>query len=299
MKRALLVALLVTAPVAATESDASCAGEHEGARLKRRGLGEAGKAVRIGLVADAKEPLTATLGNLERFAGVFHREKVVAVLLLGGLGSTEEEIARVITALKAAQAPLFALPGDREPEAAFHAGVLRARKAGLDVTDLSQARAVAGDGLGLFSLPGERSAHYLAPGGCGYGAADVGRLAELDGWLAADAERPVLLIAHSAPRGSGPLALDWAVAGANDGDPELAKLLPALKARVGAFAGGADSRLTDGQAPVAEGTWSERLYVNVGAADAVPHELAGGGMGRGQAMLLELHDGKARAKVVR
>lgn len=280
----------------------SCGAIHDGAKVTRHGLGEPGRAIRIGLVADPIEALPATLGNLERFAQVFQKDRVSAVVALGGLGSTEEEIAKVLLALKGAGAPVFALPGDRAPEPAFHAGVARARKAGLDVTDLAKARAVAGDGLAILSLPGYRFTHYLAAGeaGCRYDAADVRALAALDGWLASRPERPILFVAHAPPRGNGPDALDWALGGANVGDPDLAKVLPSLHAKVAAFAhvDEAGGRSSDGKAPLAAGAWAARLWVNVGAADSVPHEMLPGGLGHGQAMLVEIAGGRARAQVI-
>lgn len=258
--------------------------------LKKKGLGEAGKAVRLGLVALSREPLPSTIGNLERFAGVFHREKVAAVIALGGLGTTEEEIGRSLVALKGAQAPVLALPGAREPEAAFHAGVKKAQKAGLDVVDLAEHRAVAGDGVGIAALPGGAWSYYLGQGAMKAAPAE---LSAADAAIS-DEKRPSLLVAHTPPRAGGPTGVGWAPGGADDGSAELGKALPSLSAKVGAFAAaaGADSRAFDGHARVDEGQWAERLYVAVGAADAMaPHH--------GQAVLLELADGKARAKVIR
>lgn len=248
----------------------------DAAKLERKGLGEAGRAVRVGLVADAKEPLAATVGNLERFAGVFHREHVAAVLVLGDFGASEDEIAKGLIALKAAQAPIAVLPGERERDDGFAKALERAHKAGLDVIDLRAARAVAADGLALLSVPA----------GC-----DADGLGPLDAWLG-EKGKPIVLVAHVPPRGAGVDAIDWAVAG-NDGDRALAKRLPQLHAHVGAFAhiDEAGGRISDGAQPVAEGAWAEKLWVNVGAADAA--------RGHGQAMLLELADGKARARVIK
>lgn len=327
MKRALALALLLVGcrseahePALAARTQAtktkpvqkekaapwSCGAVHEGARLSRPALGQkkrADGAIAIGLIADTREAKPETLGNLARFSGVFRSEQVAAVVALGGLESTEQGIAEVLLALKGAGAPVFALPGDREPEKAFHAGVERARQAGLDVTDLALARAIAGSGLAILSLPGYRWPHYLTAGdfGCSYKAADVAALAGLDAWLAADRTRPILLVAYAPPRGDGPGALDWALGGANVGDSDLARLLPSLHVRVGAFAhvDEAGGRQDDGKAPVPDRAWSERLYVNVGAADAVPHELWPSGLSRGQAMVVEIKDGKARGKVIR
>ena len=280
----------------------SCGATGDAARVLRKGLGVAGQAVKIGIVGDASEALPATLANLERFAGVFRREKVAAIVFVGGLGSTEEEIAKILSALKPADVPVFALPGESEPMTAMKGAIARAKKAGVEVVDLSEKRAIRGEGLAILSLPGYRDGYYVATGGCRYRAPEVAALKDLAAWLASgDGEPPLLIVAHAPPRGSGPLALDWALGGANVGDPELAKILPSLKARVGAFghvveAGG---RGWDGQAPLAEGAWAEQLYVNAGAADAVPHELSKGGAAHGQAVLVEIADGKARFRVMR
>ncbi|HUS63509.1 MAG TPA: hypothetical protein VMZ28_03160 [Kofleriaceae bacterium] len=274
-------------PGGAVKSEERCAEVREGAQVTRPGLGAAGKAVRLGLVADARDASPATLGNLERLAGVFHKERVAAVIALGGLGATEDEIARVLQALKGAQVPLLALPGDREPEAAWTAALARVKKAGVDVVDLAKVRAISSEGIGIVSLPGRPGAHYAA--GCRYRAADVEALKALDAGLV-DAARPVVLVAHTPPRGHGPDAIDWAAGGANDGDLALAKLLGGLSARVGAFGclPAAGGRAVDDGKPVAEGAWSERLYVGVGAV-----------AGRGNGAILELADGKARWKTVK
>lgn len=297
------------APAPKPQAPWSCGAVHEGAKVTRPELAKealaSGAPIVIGVVADTREALPATLGNLERFAGVFRKRHVALVVALGGLESTESGIASVLEALKGAGAPVFALPGDREPEAVFHAGVARAKREGLDVTDLANVRAVAGAGLALLSLPGYRWPHYLTAGdlGCRYDARDVAALAGLDRWLAGDpahAKRPIVLIAYSPPRGNGPDALDWALGAANVGDPDLARLLPSLHAKVGLFAhvDEAGGRLSDGQSRIAAGVFSDRLYANVGSADSVPHDLLPRGIGRGQAMLVELADGRARAEVI-
>jgi hypothetical protein len=270
-----------------------------------RPLAERGKPFVLGVIADTKEPLPPTLDNLRRFAGVFAREKVAAVLALGGLGASEDEIARVLGALEAARAPVLALPGDREPEHAFHAAVARARAAGLDVIDLAEVRVVDGGGFSLVSLPGYPWPHYLGAGaaGCRYAPADVQALRGLFDGLTA----PRIFAAHTPPRGGGPDAIDWALGGANVGDPLLARALPDLGAVLGLFAhvdeaGGRAEGLADadgGVGRVAENTWARRLWLNPGSADAVPHQLVAGGISRGQAALVEFSDGKVRYRVIR
>ncbi|HZS35656.1 MAG TPA: hypothetical protein VFF06_02460 [Polyangia bacterium] len=271
--------------------------------VEHKRLGASGQPLRLGLVADAKEPLPATLQNLERFAAAFQKERVHAVIALGGLGSTEDEIAKVLLALKPSGSPILALPGDREPEGAFHAAVARAKKSGLDVIDLADVRAVAGDGLEVISLPGYRFPSYLGAraGGCRYRPSDVDALAAIAQTLDARAAHPPrILVAHTPPRGVGPSALDWALGGANIGDPELARALEKLNLRWGAFAhvDEAGGRGWNGHAPVEAGAQSPRLYVNAGAADSVPHDLAGGAIARGQAALLQIDGEQASFRVI-
>ncbi len=298
----------------ATDGGWSCGAVHDERPLARK-LAEPGKPFRLGVVADAKEPLPATLDNLKRFAGVFARERVAAVLALGGLGANEDEIARVLGALKEARSPVLALPGDREPEAAFHAAVERARRGGLDVIDLAQVRTVDGGGFDVVSLPGYPWPHYLGAGaaGCRYGEADVQALRGLFDALApqAKAARPRVLAMHTAPRASGPDGVDWALGGANVGDASLTRVLTGLGAQLVAFAhvdesgGRAEGIGVDadggvgGQGPVGESQWAEKLWLNAGAADAVPHTMAQGGTSRGQAALVEFADGRVRFKVIR
>jgi hypothetical protein len=278
----------------------SCAALPEGLQAAARPkLGEAGKPLAIGLVADTKEPLPATLANLQHFARVFHKEHVALVVALGGLGSTEQEILRVLMTMKPVEAPLFVLPGEESQLAIAHA-VAQARASGLDAVDLDSQRAIDGAGLDLLALPGYPYPHYLgAKGGCRYRPADVEAMRPLIETLGSNGG-PLLLLAHTPPRGAGEHALDWALGGANVGDPDLARLTALPEVRLGAFAhvSEAGGRAWDGQAQVAEGVWSERLFVNVGAADSVPHELDSGGMSYGQAALVELADGKARFHVV-
>jgi hypothetical protein len=270
------------------------------------GLGTPGRPFRLGAIADPKEPLGDTLGNLRRFAAVFRSEHVHAVIALGGLGGTEEEIISALLALKGADAPIFALPGDREPEGFFHTAVARAKNAGLPVTDLSVVRAVRGDAASLVSLPGYAFPRALAAGGsaCRYTAADVEAVRGLVEGLGAQAADlvvpPIVFVAHSPPRGDGPEALDWALGHANVGDPRLTRLIDDAGLKWGLFAhvGEAGGRGSDGRRPVPPETFSERLFVNVGTADSVPHPVANG-VGRGQAAILELDSGRGRFKVVR
>ena len=265
-------------------------------------LAPPGQGFSLGVVADSKEPLPGTLDNLRRFSRVFSHEKVAAVLALGGLGASEDEIALVHGALKEAHAAVLALPGDREPENAFHSAVERVRRGGMEVVDLAQVRAIDGGGFGLVSLPGYPWPHYLGAGlaGCRYSSADVEALASWFDGL----PRPRIVAAHTPPRGTGPEAIDWALGGANVGDPALTKALGSLDEALAVFAhvdesGGRAQGKASNDGGVAENGWADWLWLNAGAADAVPHTLVGGGTSRGQAALVEFSEGRVRYRVIR
>ena len=286
-------------PVAAVDASApaatgTCASLRDGAVARRSGFA-AGPRVAIGVIADPREARPETLASLRRVAELFRERQVDAVAALGGLGDDAEGIAKVVTALAAAHAPIFALPGDREPEEAFHEGLDRARADGLDVIDLQRVRVIVGDGLTIAALPGYPHHSYLVDGTCRFVAADVIALGELVDNLPKLADHPTLLLAHTPPRGDGEGAIDW-VAGANLGDPSVAALVAAGRFTAGAFAhfdedGG---RATDGVGfgahPVAERAWATRLFVNAGSIDALPRP----GHPRAEAVVVEIEGGHAR-----
>lgn len=225
-------------------------------------LGQRNRLV-LGVVADTHGSMPATMANLEHFARVFRQQHVDAVVALGDLGSTEDEIARVLTALGDVGAPILALAGERETEASFHAAVDQARARGLDITDLVDQRIVDSGYVDIVSAPG----YPFSDSGCHYDATDLKRLAE-------DAHghyRPMVLLAHTPPKGNGPQDVDWSD-GANRGDSAMRDLIDALYPNVALFAHADES-----------GGRVTRTWMNVGSAalgiatqvelvDGIPHQ---------------------------
>lgn len=270
-------------------ADPTCATLREGAVARRPGLGRRGSRVAIGLVADTREPLPETLDALRRFAAAFRAAHVDAVAALGDLAGTDQGVHRIVDALRPAGAPVFALDGEAEPEGPFHDGLDRARteKDAPEVIDLQRTRVVDGDGLDLVSLPGYAHPSYLTDG-CRYRASDLTPL----GPLAARLDGPTILLSHTPPHGDGDAAIDRAYGDTNAGDPAINRLLADGNLRFGAFAhiDEAGGRASDGRNAVPPATWSDRLYVNVGSADALAH--------RPQAILFEIEDNRARYSVI-
>lgn len=245
----------------------SCGAVHGAARLQRR-LGRDGR-IRLGAVADTNGTAPATMANLARLGGVFAEEHVDAVLALGDLGRSEDEIAAVLTALAArAHAPVLALAGEREAEGAFHAAVKKAQAAGGDVVDLVDTRLVEAGAVDIVSLPG----YPFSRKGCHYEAAD------LDGAvrLVAGRARPRIVAAHTPPKGHGAGAIDWALGDVNAGDAAMAALVDELKPAAALFA----------HVDEAGGRRSGEA-INVGAVE------------RGMAVLVDLDGGRATHRVLR
>src|SRR4051812_15777601 len=108
MRAALIVAAAMVMGCRPTEAAAdkaqardkaawSCGAVHGEARLSRT-LGHDGRLA-LGAIADTNGAAPATLANLGRLGEVFAGMHVDAVVALGDLGRTEDEIAAVLTAI--------------------------------------------------------------------------------------------------------------------------------------------------------------------------------------------------------
>jgi Icc-related predicted phosphoesterase len=257
----------------------SCGAVHDPSPVARR-LGH-GRRLVLGAIADTHGALPATLAEVERFAARFGERGVDAVAALGDLGASEDEIARVLAALRPAHAPILAIAGEREPENAFHAAVKRVQKDGIEIVDLVDKRRMDIGDIDIVSLPG----YPVTRTGCRYRQADLeGVRALLAG---RDRARPLVVLGHMPPRGSQAQAIDRGLGDANVGDGDVTALLEAIAPSLALFAHVDEA---GGRAQAAgAGEW-----INVGAADAVPHELVGGGSAGAGAAIVEFSDGKAR-----
>ena len=202
------------ATAAADAAPWSCGGVHGEARLARA-FGHDGR-VKLGAVAD----LHGDAAEATRAAGVLTNERVDAIVALGDLGASEDEIAGVLTALGQAKRPLLALAGEAEAEDRFHAAVKRARTAGVDIVDLVDLRVVDAGDIEIVSAPGYR----YSSRGCHYGDEDLQQLRAFVG----KPKKPIVLVAHAPPRDEGADGVDRGFGDANVGDPALRALATAL-----------------------------------------------------------------------
>lgn len=215
------------------------------------------------------------------------------IVVLGGLDPEYQGIRALLGALHGL-VPLLALPGELESRSGF-SGALENLGAG--VVDFTLVRAVLHPAATLVGVPGYHLVHHLTARqqGCSYDGLDLAELAA----LARDLPRPRVLLAHGPPRMSGPHALDRAFGGINAGDPLLTRLL-----QDGGFSHGffshlhesAGRSLTSGAGPLAAGIGA--LLLNVGSADATPHQHLDGTTSRGTAALVTLSMGWATHRII-
>ncbi len=145
-------------------------------------------------------------------------------LVLGGFARTPEEAEGFLRVLGEHAALALLLPGG-EDDAAIWANALDDAPAHL--VDLAPYRELALPGGRFSVVPGAPSAYARGDGSCGFGLAD---LALLD---ADEAEGHRWLLAWTAPRRSGPGAVDLGYGAVHAGDARVA----ALFARLGAVGG--------------------------------------------------------------
>lgn len=268
----------------------------QGAALRFSGKPASTGRLVLGVLGDTRAASPDTLARLGPLSRRFKQAGAAAVVVLGGVAPTYDGVREVLARLREGGLPVLALPGDRASRSGFSGAV---ENLGAGVVDLIRVRAVVHPAASLVGLPGYYRAHHLlaGPQGCSYDGADLTRLAA----LAAGLPGPRVLLSHGPPRGSGPTAVDRAFGGVNVGDPLMGelmrrgKLTVVLSAHVHESAGRATTLSGD---PVAQGAWSPTLVLNVGAADATPHQDLRGAWSTGTAALVEVEARRARFRMV-
>lgn len=271
--------------------------ERDGADVDVRGL-ERG-VVMLGLIAGITEASPENLANVAWFLGRFKDAGVQAILVPGGVGLAVKDVSGILAALAAAPVPILVSPGAQESYDVLSSAIEDARKRHPQILDMTRVRRVRLGSATVLSLPGYYRAFYLEAGerGCSYGAGDLSDMVSL-----AEKGRTNVILAASPPRGAGDSAVDRGRGNANIGDPALAEALRKAGIRFGlyghVFESGGHATLADGATPVASGVWQDSLYLQAGAADAVPVSLVGGGRSVGMAHVIELSGNRARFRSI-
>lgn len=278
--------------------------ELNGYLLTAKGEAPQEAELKLGVLANMNQATGENLFNLRRYLDYFKAKGVDAILVAGDSGEERKDIEAILAAVAESGVPVLAIAGNRERTTDFVDAIREIRKSRPNLLNGNRVRQVALHGLDVITLPGYHDARYIhqEPGnGCRYFKEDVRAVEKLAG----DAKNPVLLLAHGQPKGTTPTALDVIAPGKEHiGDANLNKAVEGAKIAFGIFAnvkeaGGQAVADLQGEKVVAEGEWSERLYLNPGAADAVEWVMNDGGTSSGMAAVLHVKEGKASHSIFR
>lgn len=253
----------------------------------------------LGLLAGINEPTGENLGNVDFFLDQFKAAGVQAILIPGGLGFPEEHLAAILDRLAQAPVPILACPGALESFDLFRKVVAKKREKYPQILDMTRVRRVRIGNVTIVSLPGYAKPFYLRAGarGCAYNETDLKETVALF-----EKDRTNLLLSPAPPRGTGDMAVDRGRGDINMGDRALAGLLASHGLRFGlfgyAYESGGHATLMDGATAIPEAVWRESLYLQAGAAEAVPMTLIGGGRSAGMAEVVEISGDRARFRTI-
>lgn len=271
--------------------------KRDGHELEIRGIDRG--VVVVGLLAGLNEPGDETLENLSFFLDRFKAAEVQAILVSGGVGLREKDVARNLEALAAAPVPVLISPGAQESFDVVRKEIAGARKRSPQLVDMTLVRRARIGHVAIISLPGYFNPYYLEARerGCSYEAGDLEDVLAL-----ASTDHTDVLLSASPPRGKGPAAVDRGRGGINMGDPDLARALSGSGIRFGLFGhvyeAGGKGTLEDGETEVPQGAWQESLFLQAGAVDAVPVSLVDGGLSVGMAHIVEFSGSRGRYRTV-
>lgn len=253
---------------------------------------------KVGALAGLEDAGAGSLAAIGELVGRLRAAQVEAVVVAGGIGSDEASAEAVLAKLAAFEVPVLLVPGTSEPIDDMREALERARTKAPNLVDLGIVRVARLPDFTAVSLPGGAHPHELLAGDEGCGLTDE----DVEAFGALVRERPeALVVSATPPRQRGPAAIDLGRSGAPAGDPRVTAAV--ARARFGVFgtiyeSGGRASDRRGGKV-VGEGAWEPELFLNPGAADALPRGMRDGSLGPGMGAILEIHDGKARFRMVR
>ncbi len=253
----------------------------------------------FGLLAGITEPSAANLKNIDYFLEQFRAAGAQALIVAGGVGTTQEHIDKILAHLARAPVPVLVCPGAQEHLGIFRHAVAEKRQKSPQLLDMTQVRRVRIGNVSVVSIPGYHKPFYLSAGknGCAYEEEDLEKTAGLF-----EKNRTTVVLSPSPPRGNGEHAVDRSRGGVNIGDATLARMLGAAGVRFGLFGyvheSGGHATLDDGFSAARPGVWHESLFTQAGAAEAIPISLVGEGRAVGMAQIVEFSGNRARFRTI-
>jgi hypothetical protein len=164
---------------------------------------------------------------------------------------------------------------------------------------MTRVRRVRIGNVNIVSLPGYYRAFYLKAGerGCAYEKKDLLKTASLF-----KARLTNVMLSPTPPRGTGANAVDRGRGNVNIGDIELAEVLESKAIRFGLFGyvseSGGHATARDGSTQARPAVWKDSLFLQAGAAEALPVSLIGGGRSVGMAHIVEFSGNRSRYRTI-
>ena len=255
--------------------------------------------VRLGVLSGIKELDKATKIALDEFFARFKKDKVEAILLGGDSAENELDLEDVLSYVAAQQLPTYAVIGNWESRAPFNRAIRAVGKEHPNLVNMDLVRRLSAEAFEVVSLGGYMDKGYVkSSGACLYKPEDARGIAA----LAKQASQPVILLTHGPPRQSGKLAIDFVPGAGNVGDKDLTAAITEAKIPFGVHghileAGG---RATDlAGKPLPAGKFHPALFLNPGAATALPWKMNDGKTSYGTAAILTIRGKAASYEILR
>lgn len=258
----------------------------------------------VGVLSAIKDSDEETRANLRRAFRAFAKAKVDVIVANGDVALDEFDLEKVFDLLAASELPVLVLPGNHESRAAFNRSFVAAEARHPNLFNMLWTRQATFGRFELLSMPGYHDRAFMPQSaGCHYKPEDFTDLGYLVEQLQS-AGQIAVLVSHGPPRSRGKSGIDLAHEAGNVGDPAMAAFIAAHRVRFGLFghileAGGRGVTDLIATRPAKPKKKHPTLYVNAGAASAMPWTMLGGRGARGLAMIVTLEPTGASYQVVK
>lgn len=256
--------------IAAGKTNLEVSGRRARVRIDDR---KPGAPIGVAFVADARGARAPTVERLRQLAGSFEDFEVSLVVLLGGMGKTEEELYETLGAISEGAFVVIAVPGDRESIPAHRGAIARLTERGVAIVDGSLVRIVSTDDIAIGTFPGVSAAQQLVADsdGCQHFPEDAESLAK----RLAEHQGLKVWAGYMPPRQSGESGSDMTISGVHIGETLVSKAVDQAGAHL-VVHGLVDESATGaarGELKVADGA---RLVLGTGSVDSLPVRRPGG-----------------------
>ncbi len=251
----------------------------------------------IGAVADARGTGPATSAAMGRIRAAFEDQGVELVLVLGGMGGTQQELGEHLQLLTEGERwPVVVIPGDREPVPVLRKTIAAIGAGGARVLNGADVRFIVMDKTVVATFPGLGFEERIVAGaqGCAHDRQDADAL----GARLAKRDETKVWVSYAPPRGTDASASDVAIGGVHIGELLQTAGIAASGARLvlhaavdeAAFGKSSGMHRLVAEAPA---------ILGVGSVDPLPLTNERGDTRRSEALVVRIEPTRVRWKRIR